>query len=117
MANTYSQLTVQAVFAVKHRENFITNSWRDELHKYIYGIGTNINIKVLAVGGWKDHVHIFFGLPETMCVANIVKTIKSNSSKWINERRFIPHKFNWQEGYGSFSYSKDQRDTVIKYII
>lgn len=116
MANTYSQISIQAVFAVKGRENIIANYWRDDLHKYISGI-INKEAKSLAVGGWQDHVHIFFGIPPTLSIAKLLQTVKANSSKWINEQNFINGKFQWQEGYGAFSYSKNQRDAVIKYVM
>ncbi len=117
MPNTYSQITIHAVFAVKLRENFILNDWRDTLHKYISGIITNNNAKSLAVGGWKDHVHILFGMPVTASIADFMSIVKANSSKWINEQQFLKGKFQWQSGYGAFSYSKSQRDIVIKYIM
>ena len=117
MPNTYSQITIHAVFAVKHRENFILKEWRDDLHRYISGIITNKGAKSLAVGGWKDHVHILFGMPVTDCIADFMSVVKANSSKWINEQQFIKGKFQWQEGYGAFSYAKSQRDVVIKYIM
>ena len=116
MANTYSQIIIHAVFTVKYRENFITKDWRDDLHQYISGIITNKGAKSLAVGGWKDHVHILFGMPVTSNIADLICTAKANSSKWINERHFIKGKFLWQEGYGAFSYAKSQRDIVIGYI-
>ena len=117
MANTYSQISIHSVFAVKGRENFITSNWRDDLHKYLSGIITGNKAKSLAVGGWKDHVHIFFGMPVTTCIADFMSIIKASSSKWINEQGFIKGKFQWQSGYGAFSHSKSQRDGVIKYII
>jgi REP element-mobilizing transposase RayT len=117
MANTYSQITIQAVFAVKYRQNFITKDWRDELHQYIAGIINNKGARSLAVGGWLDHIHILFGMPVTTSIADLMNVIKSNSSKWINEQQFLKEKFQWQGGYGAFSYSKSQRDTVINYII
>jgi putative transposase len=117
MANTYSQLTIQAVFVVKHRDNIITTHWRNELHKYISGTITNEGVKSIAVGGWKDHVHILFGLPVTTSVSDFMRIIKANSSKWINEKGFVKGKFQWQEGYAAFSYSKDQRTTLIHYIM
>jgi len=117
MANTYSQITIHAVFAVKYRENFITKDWRDNLHQYISGIITNKGARSLAVGGWKDHVHILFGIPLTTSIADFVGTVKTNSSKWINEQGYIRSKFNWQDGYGAFSYAKSHRDIVIKYIM
>ena len=117
MANTYSQITIHAVFAVRHRQNFITKAWRDQLHQYISGIITNKGATTLAVGGWTDHVHILFGMPVTFSIADFVGAVKANSSKWINERGFIKCRFQWQEGYGAFSYAKSQRDIVIKYIM
>ncbi len=117
MANTYSQVYIHAVFTVKGRENLITNNWRDDLHKYISGIITGTGAKSLAVGGWKDHVHIFFGLPMTTSIADFMSIVKANSSKWINEQGFVKEKFQWQSGYGAFSYSKSQRNNVINYIM
>ena len=117
MANTYSQLSIHCVFAVKHRENFILKEWRDDLHKYISGIIKAEGAKSLAVGGWKDHVHIFFGMPVTTRLSDFMSAVKANSSKWINEQQFIKGKFQWQAGYGAFSHSKSQRDIVINYIM
>ncbi|MBS1507816.1 MAG: IS200/IS605 family transposase [Bacteroidetes bacterium] len=117
MPDTYSQITIHAVFAVKNRENYITVEWRDKLHRYIAGIITNKGAKALAVGGWKDHVHILFGLPVTVSVADFMSAVKANSSKWINEQGYVKGKFQWQSGYGAFSFSKSQRDVVIKYIM
>ena len=117
MANTYSQISIHSVFAVKGRENLITRDWRDDLHRYISGIITAKGAKSLTVGGWKDHVHIFFGMPVTTCIADFMSIIKANSSKWINEQLFVKGKIQWQSGYGAFSYSKSQRDKVIKYIM
>ncbi len=116
MPNTYSQITIHAVFAVKNRENFITREWRDNLHQYISGIITNKGAKSLAVGGWKDHVHILFGMPVTTNISDLMSAIKASSSKWINEQHLVKNEFQWQSGYGAFSFSKSQRDTVIKYI-
>lgn len=117
MADTYSQISIQVVFAVKGRENIITKNFRDELHKYITGIVSRKGQKCLVVNGWKDHVHVFFGLEPSMKISDLVSAIKANSSKWINERGFVKGKFQWQEGYAAFSYSKSQRDAVIKYIM
>ena len=115
MANTYSQITIHAVFAVKYRENFILGDWRDSLHQYISGIITAKAAKSFAVGGWKDHVHILFGMPLTTCISDLVGAIKASSSGWINEQRFVKGKFQWQSGLPAFSYAKSQRDVVIKY--
>ena len=117
MSNTYSQITIHAVFAVKYKENLIVKSWRDSMHEYIAGILRLEGLKPLATGGWLDHVHILFGMPVTMNISDILRIVKSKSSKWVNEEKKINHKFNWQEGYGGFSVSRDHRDKLIKYII
>lgn len=117
MANTYSQISIHCVFAVKNRQNLIPKEWRYDLFKYISGIIKGEGAISLAVNGWIDHVHIFFGMPLNIRISDLVGTVKANSSKWINDNRFVKEKFQWQAGYGAFSYSKSQRDTVIKYIM
>lgn len=116
MANTYSQITIQAVFAVKHRERLIGSGWRDRLHKYMCGI-LKSSATPLAVGGWNDHVHVLFGMQPSITISDIVQKVKANSSKWINENGFVHGNFEWQVGYGAFSYSRDQRDRLIRYIM
>ena len=117
MANTYTQFNLHIVFSVRNRENFLSDKIRSELFKYISGIINNKNHYSLAVNGYKDHVHIFFEYNPSFSVSDLIRDIKSGSSKWLNEKRIFPGKFNWQEGYGGFSYSKSQRDTVINYIM
>jgi len=117
MANTYTQINIHCVFAVKGRENIITSDFRINLHKYIYTCLSNLNCFPLAVGGWKDHIHVFFELPANRTVSDTMREIKSVSSKWINDNRLIKGKFQWQSGYGAFSYSRSQRHDVIQYII
>lgn len=117
MPDTFSQLNVHCVFAVQGRENIITKDFRNELYKYISGILKSHKSYPLAINGWKDHVHVFFELPVTMSVADQIRLIKTNSSKWINENRFVKGKFRWQEGYGAFSFSRSQRDSVIHYVM
>jgi REP element-mobilizing transposase RayT len=117
MPNTYSQITIHGVFAVKHRENLIIQPLRDDVHRYISGILNGINCKPFAVNGWLDHVHILFALPVTKSISDVMEVVKSNSSKWINEADFLKGKFQWQGGYGAFSISKSHRDRVIKYIM
>ena len=117
MANTYSQINIHCVFAVKSRENIITNHFRDELHRYMSGILKNDGVFPLAVGGWKDHVHVFFELKPDLKISDLMRMLKATSSKWINENKFVLGKFQWQEGYGAFSYSRSQRDNVINYIM
>jgi len=117
MANTYTQLNMHVVFSVKGRENFLLNTFRDDLFKYISGILNKLEQYPLAVNGYKDHVHLFFEIQPTKSLSEIIRVVKSNSSKWINEENFIRGKFSWQEGYGGFSYSRSQRNNVIQYII
>jgi putative transposase len=117
MANTYSQINIHCVFAVQYRENFILNTFRDDLHKYMYGILKNDGTFPMAIGGWKDHVHVFFEMPPDLKISDLMRMLKSSSSKWINENNFLKAKFNWQAGYGAFSHSKSQRNDVIKYIM
>ncbi len=117
MANTYSQITIHGVFAVKHRENLLVKPWRDDVHKYISGILNELKCKPFAVNGWLDHVHVLFALPVTSCISDVMEVVKANSSKWINQQGFIQGKFQWQAGYGAFSLSKSHRDKTIHYIM
>ena len=117
MANTYTQLNIHGVFSVKGRGNFLLDSFRPDLFKYISGILKNINQFPLAVNGYKDHIHIFFELHPSSSVSDVLQAVKANSSKWINEQKFLRGKFNWQSGFGAFSYSRSQRDNVINYIL
>lgn len=117
MANTYSQINIHCVFAVKGRENIITKNFREELHRYMSGILKNDGVFPLAVGGWNDHVHVFFELTTDLKISDLIRMLKATSSKWINDNRLVLGKFQWQEGYGAFSYSRSQRDNVINYIM
>ena len=117
MANTYSQINIHCVFAVKGRENLISKEFRDELHRYMSGILKNDNAYPLSVGGWKDHVHVFFELHPDSKISDLMRMLKASSSKWINDNKFVKGKFQWQEGYGAFSYSRSQRNNVINYIM
>lgn len=117
MANTYSQINIHCVFAVKGRENLISEKLGDYLHRYMSGILKNDNAYPLAVGGWKDHVHVFFELHPDSKISDLMRMLKASSSKWINDNKFVLGKFRWQEGYGAFSYSRSQRNMVIKYIM
>ena len=117
MANTYSQINIHCVFAVKGRGNYITKDFRDDLHKYMSSVLKNDNAFPLAVGGWLDHVHVFFELHPNSRISDLMRDLKSVSSGWINDNKFVQGKFNWQDGYGTFSYSRSQRNNVIKYIM
>lgn len=116
MANTYTQMYVQIVFSVQGRANIISERFRNELEKYICGIVTANKCKPLAIYCNPDHSHVFIGIHPTISVSKITEQIKSGSSNWINERKFIVGKFNWQDGYGAFTYSKSQVEKVVKYI-
>ena len=117
MANTYRQLYIHLVFSVKHREALIRKDWKDELEKYIGGIITNQTHKLLAIGAMPDHIHIFIGYNPTSLIPDLVEEIKTSSNDWIKLRKFSRFKFDWQKGYGAFSHSHSQLDTVIKYIL
>src|SRR5687767_3776890 len=113
---TYSQIHLQFVFAVKYRSASIHPSWKVELYKYITGIIQNNGHKMLCINGMPDHIHILVGMRTNQAISELLREIKSNSSKWINERRLVVGKFEWQEGYGAFSYGKSQIKYVINYI-
>ncbi|MEM0518397.1 IS200/IS605 family transposase [Aequorivita flava] len=116
MANTYTQIHIQVIFAVQNRQSLIKPQWKDELYKYITGIVQSYNHKVLQINGMPDHIHILFGMRPTQSISDLMKKLKQDSSKWINNRGFVNGKFSWQEGYGAFSYSRSHVPKVIKYI-
>ena len=116
MANTYTQIHIQFVFAVKYRDGIIHPSFKEELYQYISGIIKVNNHKLLAINGMPDHIHIFIGMRPTQSISDLLQDIKGSSSKWINEKKFLKLKFEWQEGYGAFSYSKSHVNDVIRYI-
>ena len=117
MPNTYSQIYIQIVFAVKGKQNLIQNDHREELHKYITGIVQNRGQKMLAIFCMPDHTHIFIGLKPSIAISDLVRDIKAGSSKFINDNKWMRGKFNWQEGFGSFSYSRSHIDKVVHYIL
>ena len=116
MANTYTQLHIQLVFAVKGRESLIQKSWKDELYKYITGIVQNHNHKMLQINGMPDHLHIFIGYNPNQKIPDLVETIKTDSNHFIKRQGFCKYKFSWQEGYGAFSYARSQVNSVAQYI-
>jgi putative transposase len=116
MANTFTQIHIQAVFTVQNNDCVIRESWKEELFRYITGIVQNNGHKMLAINAMPDHIHLFFGMRPTQSLSDLMRDIKSDSSKWINEKKFIQAKFSWQEGFGGFSYSKSHVDNVINYI-
>ncbi len=116
MANTYTQLYIHCVFAVKYRGALIQPQWNERLRLYITAIVQNNKHKVIAINNMPDHLHLFVGLNPNQSISEMMKLVKSDSSEWINKQRLTKCKFHWQEGYGAFSYAKSQIDTVTKYI-
>ncbi len=114
--STFSQIYIQIVFAVKGRNSLIMPSWEEELFKYITGIVQNKNQKMLAISGTKDHIHFLIGMKPSCCLSYLVREIKKSSNSFVNEKKFVKFKFDWQEGFGAFSYSHSALDNVIAYI-
>ena len=114
--STYSQIYIQIVFAVKNRKALISASWDEELYKYITGIVQNKGQKMLAINGVADHIHILIGMKPTCCLSDLVREVKKASNAFIKEKNFTPYKFEWQEGFGAFSYSHSALDNVIAYV-
>jgi putative transposase len=117
MANTYTQCYFHLVFAVKNRDALIRKVWKDELEMYITGIIQNHRHKMLAISSMPDHVHILIGYNVNQLIPDLAEQIKTSSNSWIKEKRFSKFKFEWQKGYGAFTYSLSQIDNVIKYIL
>jgi putative transposase len=116
MPNTYTQIHIQFVFAVKFRHGLISSSWKDELYQYITGIVQNNKHKLICINGMPDHIHILIGLRPHQSISDLMQDVKGGSSKWINEKKFLKGKFEWQQGYGAFSYSKSHVKDVVHYI-
>jgi REP element-mobilizing transposase RayT len=116
MANTYHQIYLQTVFAVKYRNAVLDKSWRSQLFAVIGNLINEANCKTIIVNGVEDHVHCFLGLRPVVSVSELMKTVKAKSSKYINDHKLTPERFEWQEGYGVFSYHRSLVDTVFKYI-
>ena len=117
MANTYTQIHIQCVIAVRYRQSLIQKEWKERLHKYITGIIQNYGHKMLAINSMPDHLHIFFGFRPNQSLADLMRIVKGESSEWINNQQFNGSVFRWQEGYGAFSYSRSQVQTVTNYIL
>jgi REP element-mobilizing transposase RayT len=116
MANTFSQIYIQVVFAVQNRNAFIKPAWEEELYKYITGIVQNKGQKMLAINGTHNHIHFFTGIKPSCCLSDLVREIKKSSDTFIKEKKFTNSYFKWQEGFGAFSYGHSQLADVIKYI-
>jgi REP element-mobilizing transposase RayT len=116
MANTYTQMYVHVVFAVKGRTSVIRKEWKEELYKFITGIVTNKGQKLLAINGMADHIHILVGIKPTLALSDLVRDIKANSSKFIREKGWVKGLFEWQEGFGAFTLGHSQLSQIIPYI-
>ena len=116
MANTYSQIYIHVVFAVEGRQSLIGPEHNDELQKYITGIVTAQKHKLIAINNMPDHVHLLVGLRPDEALSDLVRDVKANSSRFINDRRWVKGRFSWQEGFGAFSYSRSQISRVSGYI-
>lgn len=116
MANTYHQIYLQAVFAVKYRKAVIEKDWKNELFSVIGNLINESNCKNIIINGVEDHVHCFVGLKPAVSVSDLMKTVKAKSSKYINDHSLTSRRFEWQEGYGVFSYSQSQIYNVYRYI-
>lgn len=116
MANTYTQLYFHIVFAVKGRQNHISTKWKDELYKYITGIISKKNQKLLIINGMSDHIHILISTRPDSNLSDLVRDIKANSSKWINEKKITSGKFEWQTGFGAFTLGQSQLPKIVNYI-
>ncbi len=117
MANTYSQLYTHIVFAVKGRQNLISQQWKEELYKYITGIINSKNQKMMVINGMPDHIHILISCKPDSNLSELIRDVKANSSKWLNDNNYVLGKFEWQPGFGAFSVGFSQIDSVINYIL
>jgi REP element-mobilizing transposase RayT len=116
MPNTFSQIYIHVVFAVRNRESLIHEDWEEELRKYITGIVQNKRQKMLAINGTSDHIHFLIGMKPSCCLSDLVREIKKSTSAFVKNKKFTSFSFQWQEGYGAFSYSQSQLTDVIHYI-
>ena len=116
MPNTYTQLYIHFVFAVKYRAALLNNNWDERSRLYITAITQNNGHKMLAINNMPDHLHMLIGVNPSQSISDLMRLIKGDSSEWINKEKLTPTKFQWQEGYGAFSHSKSQIDKVVKYI-
>jgi REP element-mobilizing transposase RayT len=116
MGNTYYQMYIQTVFAVKYRAAVIDKSWKGALCGVIGNLINETGCKTIIINGVDDHVHCFFAMKPSTSVSEVMKNAKAKSSKWINENQLLPYRFAWQDGFGAFSYSQSHIDRVFRYI-
>ncbi|MCB0431224.1 MAG: IS200/IS605 family transposase [Flavobacteriales bacterium] len=115
--STYSQIYIQIVFAVKHRDALIRPEWEERLYQYMTAVIQNKGQKMIAINGIPDHIHLFIGMKPTCCLSDLIREVKKVSTLFINERGFTKSKFQWQEGFGAFSYGHSQIDQVTRYVM
>jgi REP element-mobilizing transposase RayT len=116
MANTYTKIYIHTIFAVKNRQSLIPKSFSNNLYRYISGIITSENQHPIKIGGMPDHIHLAFAIKPNANISDLVRIIKTNSSKWMNEQGVLKHRFEWQRGFGAFSYGQSQMKTLVNYI-
>ncbi|MBN2683151.1 MAG: IS200/IS605 family transposase [Bacteroidales bacterium] len=116
MPNTYTQVYIHAVFAVKNRKSLLKKDWREYLFKYMTGIVQQNGHKMIIVNGVSNHVHMFIGMKPIQSLSSLMQDVKRDSSKWINDNKLVNGRFEWQSGFGAFSYALSQIDNVYKYI-
>lgn len=116
MSNTYHQIYIQTVFGVKYRKALIHKDWKPMLCGVIGNLINETGCKTLIVNGVEDHIHCFFSLKPALSISDVMQSTKAKSSKWINESRDLTHRFEWQRGFGAFSYSKSHIHNVVRYI-
>lgn len=116
MANTYTQIFIHLVFAVKYRDATLDKSWRQELYQYIIGLIDKRGHKVYAIGGIYDHIHILISMSPAQSLSELVMEVKRASTLWIKDKGYVRTRFAWQEGFGAFSYGKSQISNVANYI-
>jgi len=117
MANSYTQIHIQFVFAVKYRAALIGQDWKERLHQYITGIFQENKHKMIQINSMPDHIHILVGIRPHQSISSLIQNVKAESSKWVKAQGFCSQPFAWQEGYGAFSYSKSQISDVVRYIL
>ena len=115
--STFSQIYIQVIFALQGRDSLIQASWEEELYKYISGIIRNKGQKMLAINGIPNHIHMLIGMKPSCCLSDLVREVKKSSNGFVKEKKFTRCNFQWQEGFGAFSYGHSNLDQVIKYIM
>ncbi len=117
MSDSFTKIYIQVVFAVKYRDRLILPSWEEDLYKYMTGIIQNKKQKMLAINGMPDHIHFLIRMKPTCCLSDLVRDVKVSADEFIKENKFTKANFQWQDGFGAFSYAEDDVQNVINYIM